>query len=184
MSRSNRRHQRRDAVNFPSIKRTCGLNFARLRIWRPTRRAAPRQRALISLRNEVVPALFWGKAGWRFSASWEIILISQGVKRKRSQPATTSSRCREVHIFLRRGDEGSARPFQHARTLHDVAIVPLAMASARWASPTPDNSLSRRPLGCHSRRKTLMHGGECADGLPLQAFDWSSAQTTLQKRKQ
>jgi hypothetical protein len=46
-----------------------------------------------------------------------------------------------------------------------------------------DNSLSRRPLGCHSRRKTLMHGGECADGLPLQAFDWSSAQTTLRKRK-
>jgi hypothetical protein len=38
-----------------------------------------------------------------------------------------------------------------------------------------------RPLGCHSRRKTLMHGGECADGLPLQAFDWSSAQTTLGK---
>jgi hypothetical protein len=96
---------------------------------RPTRRAAPRQRALISLRNEVVP--------WRVSASWKIILISQGVKRKRSQPATTSSRCREVHIFLRRGDEGSAQPFQHARTLHDVAIVPLAMASARWASPTP-----------------------------------------------
>jgi hypothetical protein len=106
-----------------------------------------------------LPALFWGKAGWRVSASWKIILISQGVKRKKSQPATTSSRCREVHIFLRRGDEGSARPFQHARTLHDVAIVPLAMASARWASPTPDNSLSRRPRrGCHSRRKHLMHG--------------------------
>jgi hypothetical protein len=80
-----------------------------------------------------LPALFWRKAGWRVSASWKIMLISQGVKRKRSQPATTSSRCREVHIFLRRGDEGSARPFQHARTLHDVAILPLAMASARWA---------------------------------------------------
>jgi len=107
-----------------------------------------------------LPALFWGKAGWRVSASWKIILISQGVKRKKSQPATTSSRCREVHIFLRRGDEGSARPFQHARTLHDVAIVPLAMASARWASPTPDNSLSQRPRrGCHSRRKHLMHSG-------------------------
>jgi hypothetical protein len=74
--------------------------------------AGPRQRALISLRNEVVPALFWGKAGWRVSASWKIMPISQGVKRKRSQPATTSSRCREVHIFWR-GDEGSARPFQH-----------------------------------------------------------------------
>ena len=84
------------------------------------------------------------------------MLISQGVKRKRSQPATTSSRCREVHIFLRRGDEGSARPFQHARTLHDVAIVPLAMASARWASPTPDNSLSQRPrTGLPLAPKTL-----------------------------
>src|SRR5207245_11216711 len=83
---------------------------------------------LLTYRKGRCRQLFWGKAGWRVSASWKIILISQGVRRKRSQPATTSSRCREVHIFLRRGDEGSARPFQHARTLHDVAIVPLAMA--------------------------------------------------------
>jgi hypothetical protein len=61
---------------------------------------APGGPETFSLRNEVVPALFWGKAGWRVSASWKIILISQGVKRKRSQPATTSSRCREVHIFF------------------------------------------------------------------------------------
>jgi hypothetical protein len=53
------------------------------------------------------------------------------------------------------GDEGSARPFQHARTLHDVAIVPLAMASARWASPTPDNSLSRHHWVCHCAEKPL-----------------------------
>src|SRR2546428_2499802 len=153
-------------ANDPHIKRTCGLNFARLRIWRPTRRAAPRQRALISLRNEVVPALFWGKAGWRVSASWKIILrptrraaprqralislrnevvlvgqsrlesvgswkimlISQGVKRKRSQPATTSSRCREVHIFCGEAMKAALGRSSTARTLHDVAIVPLAMA--------------------------------------------------------
>src|SRR2546428_447052 len=54
---------------------------------------------LLTYRKGRCRQLFWGKAGWRVSASWKIILISQGVKRKRSQPATTSSRCREVHIF-------------------------------------------------------------------------------------
>src|SRR6201981_352357 len=110
-----------------------------------------------------LPALFWGKAGWRVSAIWKIILISQGVKRKRSQPATTSSRCREVHIFLRRGDEGSARPFQHARTLHDVAIVPRDALCGAKGSDCP----SIRALATRDSLRPSCSGGSSRHSAAL-----------------